>query len=191
MKIYFTSSVRGKKEFGENYKHIFQAIEQMGHTNLDPDFQGEDEDNFYEGSHEDQIQLYKETMQKLKAADVVILEVSEHSLSMGYVMNQALDLGKSVIALYVKDRQPYFAAGIDNEKLQVLEYSLETLGPVLESALDYAQETMDTRFNFFISPSLSHYLDWVAQTKKIPRSVYLRQLIEEDRERNKTEYQAA
>jgi hypothetical protein len=191
MKIYFTSSVRGKKEFGDNYQLIFQTIEQMGHTNLDQDFQGEDEDTFYQGTHASQVQLYKETMQKIKSADVVILEVSEHSLSMGYVMNQALDLGKSVIALYVKDHSPYFAAGIDNDKLQVLEYSTETLGTILESALDYAQETMDTRFNFFISPSLSHYLDWVSQTKKIPRSVYLRQLIEEDRERNKTEYEAS
>jgi hypothetical protein len=191
MKIYFTASLRGKDELGKNYSQISELISEMGHTNLDTLFETADAETFYEGGHEEQMRLYKATMQKIKSADVVILEVSKHSLSMGFVMNQALDLGKSVIALYVKDRPPFFASGIDNDKLQVLEYSPQTLSTVLGSALDYAQETMDTRFNFFISPSLSHYLDWISQTKKIPRSVYLRQLIEEDRECHKKQYEAS
>jgi len=115
---------------------------------------------------------------------VVVLEVSMHSLSMGYFMQAALSMGKPVIALYVKGCYPAFAIGIENEKLQVIEYSMDNLVSVLEISLEYAQETSDIRFNFFVTPAISSYLDWVAKEKKLPRSVYLRRLIEDDMGKN-------
>ena len=190
MKVYFTASVRGKKDFDENYDYIYNVIEDLGHKNIDDLILRIDADGFYKGSHKDQVKLYKQTIDDIKKCDVVVLEVSIHSLSMGFVMQKALELGKPVVSLYMPGCDPYFAMGVDNEKLQVIEYSKSNLKKVLSVALVYAQDQMDTRFNFFISPKICNYLDWIAKKKKTPRAVYLRRLIEKEMDNNK-EYSKA
>lgn len=191
MKIYFTASARGVKEFGQDYQAIYKKIQELGHQNLDDLVAKVDGDSFYSEPSQEKNKLHAQAMKNIQMADVVILEISLHSLSMGYVMHRALELGKPVIALYTAGNLPYFASTIENDKLQVIEYTKEDLGDVLQTALEYAQDTVDTRFNFFISPSLSHYLDWISSSKKIPRSVYLRQLIEDDRDKNRDQYESA
>jgi hypothetical protein len=103
---------------------------------------------------------------------------------MGFIMQKALELSKPVIALYHSNNSPFFATGIENDKLQVIEYNDENLERVLADALDYAKDQADIRFNFFISPKISNFLDWMSKEKRIPRSVYLRRLIENDMAKN-------
>jgi hypothetical protein len=86
--------------------------------------------------------------------------------------------------LFREDRDPIFLRGRQEEKLLILSYNNKNLEEVLESAVDYASEQQDTRFNFFISPQIGNYLDWVAKQKRVPRAVYLRRLIEEDMKKN-------
>jgi hypothetical protein len=185
MKVYFTASARGTKEFGKQYQEIYKNIEALGNQNLDDLICRVDENKFYEGTHSDRVDLYKQAMVHIKNSDVIVLEVSIHSLSMGFVLHKALDMGKPVIALYYDNNLPYFAAGIDNDKLQLLSYNENNLNKTLEDALEYAQELIDVRFNFFISPAIGRYLDWISKVKKIPRSVYLRALIENEMRENK------
>jgi len=180
MKIYFTSSARGIKELKKKYGRIFESIENLGHKNLDNLILTIDKDVFYDGTHKDQSELYEQTIKFIKRSDIVILEVSVPSLSMGYVLHKALEMNKPVIALYQPGNPPFFAQGIENEKLQVIEYSDADVEGTLKDAIDYAQGKADVRFNFFISPSIGTYLDWISKVKKIPRSVYLRGLIEKD-----------
>lgn len=61
---------------------------------------------------------------------------------------------------------------------------------LLKEAMSKAENKVDVRFNFFVTPRILLYLDWLAKNKKLPRSVYLRNLIESDMEKNK-EYQRA
>ena len=56
---------------------------------------------------------------------------------------------------------------------------------MVASALDYVSSAQDVRFNFFISPTIGLYLDWISKNKRIPRAVYLRKLIEEEMRENK------
>lgn len=184
MKVYFTASARGTAEHLEQYKMIFDAIQSSGHQNLDKLVLNIDPNSFYDGNHEEQAKLYDRTIQLIKRADVVVLEVSVPSLSMGFVLHKALEMNKPVIALYQSSNSPFFVQGIENEKLQVIEYDGRSLAENIANGLDYAQEKSDVRFNFFISPAIGHYLDWVAKVKKIPRSVYLRNLIEKDMAKN-------
>ena len=185
MKVYFTASLRGKQNSDLDYEKIFSLIESLGHKNLDDIVLRKSESRFYQGSHEEQVRLYKQALNNINTADVVILDVSIPSLSMGYVLQKALENSKPVIALYKKGYVPFFALGIDNEKLQVIDYTDNSLEKDLKEALQTAQDSADVRFNFFISPEIGKYLDWISRVKKLPRSVYLRALIEEDLERNK------
>lgn len=184
MKVYFTSSARASKSLKDSYQQIFSLISDLGHIHLDNYKDTNDAKKIYLGSHDENLKLYKRAMECIRNADVVVLEVSTHSLTMGYLLQQGLSLGKPVIALYVTGNRPAFAAGIDNEKLQLIEYSEESLKDELSIALQNAQENTDVRFNFFISPAIGRYLDWISKVKKIPRSVYLRALIEKEISQN-------
>ncbi|MEN8253095.1 MAG: hypothetical protein ABFQ62_01825 [Patescibacteria group bacterium] len=188
MKFYFCASARGHKKLKEDYLGICGVMEEMGHQNLDDLATTVNPDSFYEGSHGDQIGHYERTIKNVKLSDVVVLELSTHSLSMGYIMQKALESGKSVIALYQGDNYPHFALGIDNDKLQIIEYGKDNLKESLKNALEFAKDQSDIRFNFFISPTIANYFDWIAKNKRIPRSVYLRRLIEADMKAN-TEYE--
>ncbi len=184
MKIYFTCSARGEEEYGKNYARIHDAVSKLGHTHVSSYQEDNDAERIYEADHDYKIKMYQDHLKSIRTCDAVILEVSLHSLSMGYIMNKALDWGKPVIALHVKDREPAFAIGIEDEKLQVIEYELADVQEIIAGALDYAREQADIRFNFFISPQISNYLDWISKNKRIPRSVYLRRLIQEDMRQN-------
>lgn len=184
MKVYFTASLRGTQKFYDSYKKIYDEINNLGHTNLDDAIFKYIESDFYSGDHEDQIKHYERIMNFIKKSDVVILEVSVPSLSMGFILQKALEINKPVIALCEPNANTFFLNGIENEKLQITKYTINNLNSQLDDALNYAQESSDVRFNFFISPSIGSYLDWIAKKKKIPRSVYLRNLIEKDMEKN-------
>jgi hypothetical protein len=184
MKTYFTCSARGTKQLKENYTRIHNLLTEMGHIHVDDFRDSSDANKIYDGSHEQNLKLYKRAIASIRNADVVVLEVSTHSLSMGYLLQQGLSMGKPVIALYATGNKPVFVAGIENEKLQLIEYSMDNLTEELEMALKIAQDNADVRFNFFISPEIGRYLDWICQVKKLPRSVYLRALIERDMNAN-------
>ena len=86
--------------------------------------------------------------------------------------------------------KPHILQYQGQEALYFVEYTDTNLEKVLEEYIEYAKEHSDTRFNFFISPQIGTFLDWISRKKKLPRAVYLRRLIEEDMKLNK-EYDEA
>lgn len=179
MKIFFTGSPRALKTKKENHEKIYEALSKKGQhisnlvVNADPE-------KFYKTEYENVVKHYKKTIRDLKKADIVVAEVSMHSMSMGYLVNKALELSKPVIALYTTGHEPFFLTGLDDPRLQIVEYNLDNVSEKVEEAVDYATSQQDTRFNFFVSPKHINFMDWIAQNKKIPRSVFLRRLIERE-----------
>ncbi len=184
MKVYFHGTPRAFKDLLAEHMAIYKAVESLRHVHLSKVALSESE-KVYAADHEEVIKMYEETMRNLRQADLLIVEASTTSVSIGYLINKALEQSKPVIALYLKDHAPFFLSGISSERLQLIEYSLENISEVLSDAFDYAKDSTDVRFNFFISPSQVSYLDWIAQKKRIPRSVYLRKLITESMSANK------
>jgi len=128
---------------------------------------------------------YNETLKDINKADIVIMEISGHSMSMGYILSKALEINKPVIALYTSDAQPIFIAGISDPKLILKEYSPENIEKTLWESIKEAKGLIDMRFNFFVSPKILTYLDWVGQKRMIPKSVFLRNLIEREMKKEK------
>ena len=178
MKAVFVASHTQKKELGIYYKRVIKLLEDKG---LDVYSGSLFDDKLEKESITDRESWYKKTLQGVHKADLVVVEISYPSTAnVGHELTYALEIGKPVIALYHKDREPMFLRGREDEKLLLFEYSDGDLETVLDSALEYATDVQDVRFNFFISPSIGRYLDWVSKNKRIPRAVYLRKLIEED-----------
>ncbi len=182
MKIFFDYSGRGVSKLGQNYKLICETIESLGHTNLRELTTESYRQHIYDGDQEARIEHYRQTMNFIKQADMVVIEVTIHSLSLGYIMQRALSLNKPVVALYLEESKPVFAEGIDNEKLLLVEYTQDDLASVLKEAISYSEDQQDSRFNFFVSPQHQNYLSWIAHNRRIPRSVLLRKLIESEME---------
>jgi hypothetical protein len=187
MKIVFVASHSQKQELGKYYQRINDYLVDQSHT-------------VYSGSlfvlekSEDIKNLsmrekwYKESISEIHKADLVVVEISYPSTAnVGHLLTQALDLGKTVLALYHDGRSPLFLSGRNDDRLLISSYSDMDLEQVIKSGMEYMVSVQDVRFNFFISPSIGRYLDWVSKNKRIPRAVYLRKLIEEEM-KNNSEY---
>ncbi|MFA5749816.1 MAG: hypothetical protein WC895_01165 [Candidatus Shapirobacteria bacterium] len=131
------------------------------------------------------LENYKEIMKCVGKADIIMMEISGHSMSMGYLVSKALEINKPIIALYTADHKPVFIKGIINPKLILTEYNEENLEKVIEEAFNKAKCLIDVRFNFFVSPKILTYLDWIGQKKMTPKSVFLRNLIEKEIKKDK------
>jgi len=128
---------------------------------------------------------YEETMKCINKADMMVMEVSGHSMSMGYLISKALEMNKPVIALYTVEHKPVFIKGIINPKLILVEYNKDNLEKAMDEAFKKAKGLIDMRFNFFVSPKILTYLDWVGQKRMVPKSVFLRNLIEREMKKEK------
>ncbi len=128
---------------------------------------------------------YEQVLKSIHKTDIVIMEVSGHSMSMGYIISQALKENKPVIALYKNEANPIFIKGITNPKLILAEYTEDDLEKIIRESIKKAKALVDMRFNFFVSPRILNYLDWVGQKRMIPKAVFLRNLIEREMKKDR------
>lgn len=191
MKIFFIATIQQNDKLGNYYKSIIDQIKKLDH-NVTSDYLLELSQSGLEDM-EDSGKLFdfhKKVIKGIKNADLVIAEVSTQRTSMGYWLSLALEYGKPTIALFKKGNKSLFLETLENnEKFITFEYSsIEDIEKELKMLIDFASDQQDTRFNFFIAPKHQNYLDWIAKYKKLPRSVYLRRLMEDDMQNNE-EYQ--
>lgn len=184
MKIFFNASLSGRKEFNSSYDLIISEIERLGHKLDSPIKAGRTIVDRQHESGDEAAKYYRKLIRSITNADICVFEVSFPSTGIGHEISSAMNMNKPVIALHISGKQPYVLEAMQSDKLQVVSYDLEGLPKLLNYALDFASGQQDTRFNFFISPQIGNYLDWVAKKKRLPRAVYLRKLIEEDMKNN-------
>lgn len=181
MKVFFTASQRGKKEFGKYYQIIFDYLEEISYNHVDDVIIKMNSGVFYKNLEKKGLlgdrELYEKNMKAIKMADIIIFECSIHSSSVGFMIHKALELNKPVIALYMENHLPYFLGGIQDEKFVLAEYNKNNLKQVLKKILDQTKVLIDTRFNFFISPKLLEYLQKSSRELGITKSAFIRNLI--------------
>jgi len=137
------------------------------------------------------LAFHKSVMNGMKRADGLLIEASYPSIGVGYNLASAVQLGKPVIVFYSGKEEPHIFRTLEkiNDKFQVIRYSShDQLRKEIPPALAFATENQDTRFNFFISPEHAKYLDWIAQTYKMSRSVHLRRLINKEMDKLAEEF---
>lgn len=184
MKIYFTASLRGKERFQEEYKLIVRSLEELGYQVHEHILQTDPEKPDKE-SPEEKVKIYQKLLRFTRASALVVAEVSSPSLSVGHEISLALELNKPVIALHLEGHRPRLLEGNPDEKLHIIPYNHANLKSSLKESLNLAMDQIDVRFNFFIPPRIVIYLNWVAKKRKIPRSVFLRSLLEEEMKKDK------
>jgi hypothetical protein len=191
MKIYFTAAISLSHLYGKYYQSIVEELESLGHTVIHEHITQTTLEDIGRQKGDFLIAFYKKVNRWISSSDLVIAELSFPStLNVGHEVSLALQKNKPVIGLFLDSKDSLFFQGIKSDKFLYQNYNPKNLASVVRAAVDYCQDKSDVRFNFFISPSIGDYLDWIAKIKMIPRSVYLRMLIEQDMEHNK-EYHAS
>jgi len=188
MKIHFVAAISQREDYGVYYDRIMDVFKHNDWKLVADHIVGKDLDRIMHQTDEEKVEHYKKVMKWVGLADLVVAEASFPStVHVGHEISLALEKGKPVVVLYKEGRAPVFLQGLESERLVVEEYNDSNLERVLMDSIKYASEQQDTRFNFFISPRIGTYLDWVAKHKRIPRAVYLRKLIERDMQNNQEE----
>ncbi len=187
MKFHFFASLHGDKEL---YKKIFAILKKLGYDPITDHVLTRNIEQVEQETSEESELYIKKMLKWVNQADFIVAETTNPSVSIGYEVMAAQQKGKPVIVLYEasKGKVPHTLKGIPMEKIQLFSYNSnnkEELEGILKIATEEAKEQMDVRFNFFISPKIGAYLDWIAKHKKLPRAAFLRRLIEEHMKKNK------
>ncbi|MEK9179049.1 MAG: hypothetical protein AAB893_01120 [Patescibacteria group bacterium] len=189
MKVFFTASQRGKKEFGKYYQRIYDQLELLGYSHLETSLLKISSKEFYDKlentGHAQYTEYYNNNMKRIQEADICVFESSLHSLSIGFMIQKSLDNNKPTIVLYFEDNIPHFLHGMSEDKLILAKYTGTDLEEVLKKTLGEATDLREKRFNFFISPALLTYLEGASKKLGITKSTFIRNLIQDHRRKNK------
>ena len=101
MQIYFSGSIAGGRKYADIYQKIVDYLKQQGHDVL-TEFVASPNVLEHDKSFIPQ-EVFERDMKWLSECDVVIAEVSNPSLGVGYEVCQALQLNKAVLCLYQTD----------------------------------------------------------------------------------------
>lgn len=180
MRAYFTASVVGKRYYLANYLKIIDILKEKSIKVISSHIIDVTEEEIRLESKEKRIAFHRQLEKWINSANFMMVEASFPSISVGYEISLALTLGKPVLMLYCNEEPPALFAHQEDDKLVCERYTLETLKDIIHDFISYVQGTSDTRFTFFITNEIAAYLDKVARKEKLPKSVYLRKLIEKD-----------
>lgn len=106
-------SFRGDLETG---RKIYTAIEQVGYAHTSTCYAEKIPEKFYSYSQDKRASHYKRVFRELSQADVVVLESSLHSLTIGQFIQKALDQ-KSLFCFFVgEELGRYFRMALNMKK---------------------------------------------------------------------------
>lgn len=182
MKISFAASIRGKKFYGKNYSTIIDYLTNEGH--LVYHTTSFSEEKLLNLTAPRRIKYFQDFYKFINKSDLVIAECSFPSINVAYEISYAIQQGKSVLVFHSRNndgailelRDPIFSS----ESISIYEYTEKNLVNTLKSALKCVHPQLDKRFTIIISSPIMSQLEKISKEKKIPKAVYIRQLIEKD-----------
>lgn len=180
MHAYFTASIVGKRYHLNNYLAIIQLLKSQGISVTSDHIIKTDESTIHFESRDERLDFHRKLERWINEADFMIVEATFPSISVGYEISLALHRGKPVLVLYSQGDPPSLINNDEDERLVCEKYTTKTLGETINDFIKYVQGSTDTRFTFFISSEIASYLSKVSKTQRIPKSVYLRNLILSD-----------
>jgi hypothetical protein len=186
MKVCFACSTSELAARKGTYRKICLLIKEMGHT-LTRDWLEEAiqiiEKNAV--STLDREEVYSKVLGSILAADVMVIEGTVASFSVGHQVTLALSKNKPTLFLVQKKQtgkknvvpKNSFLAGITSPLLTVAEYDDSTLPDILNDFLNNNGGRPIVKFNIVLTKEIENYLNWASFTYKINKSEFIRNLI--------------
>ena len=122
LKIYFAGSIRGGREDRQKYLKIIKHLQKYGRV-LTEHVGSSDISQKGENYLSEQY-IYQRDIKWLIASDVIVAEVSNPSLGVGYEIAYAENVGKKIFCLYNKNSKKKLSAMISgNSDIKIEKYS--------------------------------------------------------------------
>ncbi len=127
----------------------------------------------------------------LEKADGIILEVTESSDQLNYILAQAILQQKPTLCLYKKNKEPRYLLSHLKRKgvpkcIEIKAYSDSTLDGLVSKFLrglgdmSEVNEKPNIKFTLRITEKIERYLDYKAKQEKVNKADLLRKLIEKE-----------
>lgn len=184
MKAYFTASIAGKKDFLNNYEQIVNLLQAKSVEVLADHILNKEKSQIHMETKTERLQFQKKLVKWISGSDFLVAETTFPSISVGYEISMAVTMHKPVLLLYSEGDPPSLLGGNTDERIICENYANDTLDEIVEYFLYYVKDSNDTRFTFYITSAIARYLDAISKKARIPKSVYLRHLIEMDMKHN-------
>jgi len=119
MRIYFSGSIRGASADRETYRIIVEHLKGHGAVLTEHVVEANEVDE----SEPDDREIFKQDLEWLKSADVLVAEVTSPSLGVGYEIGKAEEYGIPVLCLFNELGGRRLSAMIDgNDYLVIKRY---------------------------------------------------------------------
>jgi len=178
MLIYYLCAISGRQKYEVYFRRTATHLRKLKHQVLDDHVLGADPQQIEDLSADKHRERHKKAVGRLRRADLVVADVTHPTIELGYELGLASSMNVPILVLYQGDNIPYFLLGIDNPRFAVREYTDQDLEKVVEDSVKELLEERDIRFNFFISPQIGNYLDWLSKKERTPRAVFLRNMLD-------------
>lgn len=130
MKIYFAASIRGGRDYVRDYKIIISQLSTYGKV-LNEHIADDKLDD--QGENISETAIFERDTGWLRESDIIVAEVTQPSLGVGYEIALGESLGKRIICLFKQQSGNLSAMIKGNRKLEVLEYkSVDELPAILK-----------------------------------------------------------
>jgi len=182
MKVYFTASIVGKKNYLKNYLEIIETLKEKDCFVTSDHIIKHTAEAIRLEKKEDRLKFHKQLERWIGSCNFMVVESTFPSISVGYEISLALKFNKPVLILYCEGDPPSLLDHHHEDSLVCEKYTSDTLPDIIDDFMNFAQGSADSRFTFFITPEIASYLEKVAKKEKLPKSVYLRRLIIKDKQ---------
>lgn len=180
MTVYFTASIAGKQSYEKHYQAIINILAKKGHTVISEHIMDTAQSHIHLESREELDAFHNQLEQWIGTCDFVLAETSYPSISVGYEISLARERRKPVLILYRERHPPSLFVHSRDENIVCEQYTMGSLEDSIQSFINYVSGVHDMRFTFFITPAIAAHMEKVSKARNIPKSAYLRSLIEQD-----------
>jgi len=184
MRVHFACSTSKLDKYKENYLNICKNIKKFGHI-ISRDWIDE-AIKYYEQRKVDvdREEIYTKMVESILTSDVVVVEGTVSSLSVGHQITIALNKNKPVLFLVCQngDEKAHFSNsfidGIKSPLLTSSMYTLENLEETMEDFFNKNKNGTTVKFNIVLTKEIDNYLDWASFAHKINKSEHVRKIIQ-------------
>jgi hypothetical protein len=187
VKFHFIASVEGDKE---SYKLIFNLLEELGCEPLNYHMLKRTIEEINKESPQESEEYTRNMTNWMQKSDFAVFEVTTNEFGCGCEMMIALEKCKPIIVLYQENigRVPPTLKGFTDARVQIYSYRKDNsreLKQTLKMAVQEIRELTDIRFTLLLPPHIVSFLENISRKKKMPKSVFIRNLIQEVMEKEK------
>lgn len=180
--VFFTCSTTDFAGQRKQYKRIIdtlraQEAKVISNISLEEFDSGNTKKDY---SHYSNSSSYFSTIKKIARSDMVIIDASVYSMTMGNIVSYALSMKKNCLLLAEErddDPQDLFIAGNESPLLQYKIYKQENLEKIVRDFLTKSVQVGNVRLNFVLDKDISNRLDWLTFRTKLSKTEIVRRAI--------------